>query len=55
MRDYTNKTIYIGIDAHKKTYAVTVICDNGVVKKDLTPLHLQSHLSKNAGKGVIPE
>lgn len=34
MRDYTNKTIYIGIDVHKKTYAVTVIYDNEVVKKD---------------------
>ena len=34
MRDYTNKTIYLGIDVHKKTYAVTVICEGQVVKKD---------------------
>ena len=34
MKDYTQKTIYIGIDVHKKTYAVTAICDGIVVKKD---------------------
>lgn len=34
MKDYTNKTVYIGIDVHKKTYAVTAICDGEVVKKD---------------------
>ncbi len=34
MRDYTNKTIYLGMDVHKKTYAVTAICDGQVVKKD---------------------
>jgi transposase len=34
MRDYTNKTIFLGIDVHKKTYAVTAICDGQVVKKD---------------------
>lgn len=34
MRDYTGKTIYLGIDVHKKTYAVTVICEEQVVKRD---------------------
>jgi len=34
MRDYTNKIIYLGIDVHKKTYAVTAICDGQQVKKD---------------------
>lgn len=34
MRDYTNKTVFLGIDVHKKTYAVTAICDGQVVKKD---------------------
>lgn len=34
MRDYTDKTIYLGINVHKKTYAVTAICDGQVVKKD---------------------
>lgn len=34
MKDYTQKTVYIGIDVHKKTYAVTAICENEVVKRD---------------------
>jgi transposase len=34
MKNYTNKTIYLGMDVHKKTYAVTAICDGQVVKKD---------------------
>lgn len=34
MRDYNGKKIYLGIDVHKKTYAVTAICDGQVVKKD---------------------
>lgn len=34
MSDYTQKTVYIGIDVHKKSYAVTAICANTVVKKD---------------------
>lgn len=34
MRNYTNKTVYLGMDVHKKTYAVTAICDGQVVKKD---------------------
>jgi transposase len=33
MKDYTRRKIYLGIDVHKKTYAVTAICENIVVKK----------------------
>jgi len=34
MKDYTQKTVHIGIDVHKKTYAVAVICDGEIVKRD---------------------
>jgi hypothetical protein len=34
MRNYIGKTIYLGMDVHKKTYAVTAVCDGQVVKKD---------------------
>ncbi len=34
MRDYTHKNVYIGIDVHKKTYAVTAICNGAIVKRD---------------------
>jgi len=34
MRNYTNKTVYLGMDVHKKTYAVTAVCEGQVVKKD---------------------
>lgn len=33
MTDYTGKTIFVGMDVHKKTYSVTAICDGDVVKK----------------------
>lgn len=33
MREYAGKTIYIGIDVHKKTYFITAICDGSVIKK----------------------
>jgi transposase len=33
MKDYTGKKIYLGIDVHKKTYAVTALCEKIVVKK----------------------
>lgn len=33
MKDYTGKKIYLGIDVHKKTYAVTAICEKLVLKK----------------------
>lgn len=34
MRNYTNKTVYLGMDVHKKNYAVTAICEGQVIKKD---------------------
>jgi transposase len=49
MRDYTNKTVFLGIDVHKKTYAITAICDGQVVKKDTikaSPLTLISYCKK---------
>lgn len=35
--DYTGKTIFVGIDVHKKTYSVSVICDGALVKRDTMP------------------
>src|SRR3990167_2350576 len=35
--DYTGKTVYVGIDVHKKTYSCACICDGQVVKKDSMP------------------
>lgn len=37
MRNYTGKKVYLGIDVHKKTYAVTAICEGLVAKKDALP------------------
>lgn len=34
MRDYTNKSVFIGIDVHKKTYSVTAISEGVTVKRD---------------------
>lgn len=34
MRDYTGKSVFIGIDVHKKTYSITAILDKVVVKRD---------------------
>ena len=31
--NYSGKNVYVGIDVHKKNYAVSVICDGVVVKK----------------------
>src|SRR5574337_1617971 len=33
MKNYTSKKVYLGIDVHKKTYAVTAICDGTILKK----------------------
>lgn len=37
MKEYTAKTVYIGIDVHKKSYSVTAVCDSQIVKKDRLP------------------
>ena len=34
MRDYNNKTIYLGIDVHKKSYSITAICEGEIIKSD---------------------
>jgi transposase len=34
MRSYTDKTVYLGIDVHKKTYSVTAVCEGQIAKKD---------------------
>ncbi|MFQ5729460.1 MAG: IS110 family transposase, partial [Waddliaceae bacterium] len=39
--DYKGKTIFVGIDVHKKTYSVTVMCDGALVKRDTMPAHLE--------------
>ena len=36
-RDYTGKTVFVGIDVHKKTYSCAALCDNSVVKRDTLP------------------
>ncbi len=49
MRDYTGKTVFAGIDVHKKTYAVTCICEGMVMKTDTlkaTPEELVHYLHK---------
>ncbi len=33
MKNYTGKTVFVGIDVHKKTYAVAATCEKIVVKK----------------------
>ena len=37
MRDYTGKTVYVGIDVHKKTYSCVTICNGEVIKRDTMP------------------
>jgi transposase len=47
--DYTGKTIFVGIDVHKKTYSVSVICDGELVKRDTMPANpegLVAYLNK---------
>lgn len=56
MKDYTRKTVYIGIDVHKKTYTVTAICNNVVVKKDTLvayPEYLVKYIKKQFAGGIV--
>ena len=56
MKDYTGKTVFVGMDVHKKTYSVTVICDEAIVKRDTLkaePQSLISYLKKRFGSGKI--
>lgn len=34
MANYTGKTIFIGIDVHKDSYSLSVICDQTLIKRD---------------------
>lgn len=54
MRDYTDKTVYVGIDVHKNSYSVTAVCDKQIVKKDrlaASPLQLIEYC-KNKFRGA---
>jgi transposase len=56
MRDYTGKTIFVGIDVHKKTYSVTAICEGLIIKRDTlkaSPTVLIAYLKKFFGTGKI--
>lgn len=34
MSEYKGKTIYMGIDVHKNSYSISVVCDDTLVKRD---------------------
>lgn len=56
MKDYTGKPIFVGMDVHKNTYSLTVICDGAIVKRDTLradPQGLISYLKKRFGTGTI--
>jgi transposase len=56
VKDYTQKTVYIGIDVHKKTYAVTAICDGAVVKRDTIaayPEQLAGYIKKYFSGAIV--
>jgi transposase len=56
MKEYTGKTIFVGMDVHKKTYSVTAICEGVIVKRDTlkaSPQILISYLKKRFGSGKI--
>ena len=36
-KDYTGKTVFVGIDVHKKTYSCAALCDNSIIKRDTIP------------------
>jgi len=39
--DYTGKKIFVGIDVHKATYSISVVCDGKLVKRDTLPAYPQ--------------
>lgn len=55
MPDYTGKTIFLGIDVHKRTYSVSAICEGIVVKHDTFAASSKDLLKycRNAFKGAI--
>lgn len=56
MRDYTGKTVFVGIDVHKKTYSVTCMCDKEIVKRDrlpASPEYLVEYLKKYFPNAIV--
>ncbi|MFN4173685.1 MAG: IS110 family transposase [Parachlamydiaceae bacterium] len=56
MNDYKGKTIFVGIDVHKKTYAVTAISEGRLIKRDVlsaNPAILIAYLQKKYSSGNI--
>ena len=54
--NYTGKTIFVGIDVHKKTYSVTAVCEDLIVKRETLkadPDDLILYLKKRFGEGRI--
>jgi transposase len=37
MKQYTSKTVFVGVDVHKNSYSVTAVCERQIVKKDRLP------------------
>lgn len=44
--DYIGKTIFVGIDVHKKNYSVAVVCDGDLVKRDCMVASTTSRLKR---------
>lgn len=57
MKDYTAKTVFVGMDVHKKTYSITAVCEGEVVKKatfKADPIELIKFCKKNfAGAKIV--
>lgn len=56
MRDYTGKTVFLGMDVHKLSYSVTAICDGEVVKRDrlaADPSALVKYCNRFFPNGII--
>lgn len=52
MKDYTGKSIFLGIDVHYKTYSITAMCDGMIIKKDTIqaiPIELVKYCKKFKG------
>ena len=48
--NYENKTVYLGLDVHKKSYHLTAICEGIAVKKDritASPTKLITYIEKH--------
>ena len=55
MHNYKGKTIYMGIDVHKNSYSVSVMCDKVLIKRDrllADPIVLLNYCSKFKGAHI---